>query len=24
MRVIIDESTKTWAPVIEAAHITID
>jgi tripartite-type tricarboxylate transporter receptor subunit TctC len=24
MRAIIDESTKTWAPVIEAAHITID
>ena len=24
MRAIIEESTKTWAPVIEAAHITID
>jgi tripartite-type tricarboxylate transporter receptor subunit TctC len=24
MRAIIEESTRTWAPVIEAAHITID
>jgi tripartite-type tricarboxylate transporter receptor subunit TctC len=24
MRAMIEESTKTWAPVIEAAHITID
>ncbi|HEY1541439.1 MAG TPA: tripartite tricarboxylate transporter substrate binding protein [Xanthobacteraceae bacterium] len=24
MRSMIEESTKTWAPVVEAAHITID
>jgi tripartite-type tricarboxylate transporter receptor subunit TctC len=24
MRAMIEESTKTWAPVVEAAHITID
>jgi hypothetical protein len=24
MRAMIEESLKTWAPVVEAAHISID